>query len=160
MDHDSEQVFYKLGELSEKLGVETSVLRFWEKSFPQIKPLKTGPRRRLYRPRDLELFGEIKRLLYGERFTIAGAQKRLGAGRGQGRLFEDDIEKTGAPPPAEAPPEPAADPSARTNALLAETRQGLLEIKAMLLARRPGETAPPGPNPAPPAPSKKKRTPR
>lgn len=157
MDHDSEHVFFKLSELSEKLGVETSVLRFWEKSFPQIKPLKTGPRRRLYRPRDLELFGEIKRLLYEERFTIAGAKKRLGADSRQGRLF-DDLEKMAVPPPAEEPPETAADQSARALALLAETRRGLLEIKNMLLTRRPDETGRPVPSPARPAPSRKKPT--
>ena len=87
---DSEQVFYKLSELSEMLGVETSVLRFWEKEFPQIKPMKVSPRKRLYRRKDFEVFREIKRLLYEERFTIAGAKKRLTQNEsGQGLLFDD-----------------------------------------------------------------------
>ena len=87
---DSEQVFYKLSELSEMLGVETSVLRFWEKEFPQIKPMKVSPRKRLYRRKDFEVFREIKRLLYEERFTIAGARKRLIQNEnGQGLLFDD-----------------------------------------------------------------------
>lgn len=88
---DQEQVFYKLSELSEMLGVETSVLRFWEKEFPQIKPMKVSPRKRLYRRKDFETFSEIKRLLYEERFTIAGAKKRLEqADQRQGVLFDDN----------------------------------------------------------------------
>lgn len=90
MVSDSEQVFYKMSELSEMLGVETSVLRFWEKEFPQIKPMKVSQRKRLYRRKDLDAFKEIKRLLYEERFTIAGARKRLSQGdSGQGLLFDD-----------------------------------------------------------------------
>ena len=87
---DPEQVFYKLSELSEMLGVETSVLRFWEKEFPQIKPMKVSQRKRLYRRKDFETFREIKHLLYEERFTIAGAKKRLEQSESrQGVLFDD-----------------------------------------------------------------------
>lgn len=87
---DSEQVFYKMSELSEMLGVETSVLRFWEKEFAQIKPMKVSQRKRLYRRKDFELFREIKRLLYDERFTIAGAKKRLeSSDPKQGLLFDE-----------------------------------------------------------------------
>jgi len=78
MASEAEQVFYKLSELSTLLGVGTSVLRFWEKEFGEVlKPLKAGPRKKLYRPRDLEVFREIKRLLQEERYTIAGARRRL-----------------------------------------------------------------------------------
>ena len=77
---DSGQIFFKIGDLSEKLGVESHVLRFWEKEFPQIKPLKVGAKKRLYRPQELALFQEIKKLLYEERYTIAGARKKLEAG--------------------------------------------------------------------------------
>ena len=90
MASDSEQVFYKLSELSEMLGVETSVLRFWEKEFPQIKPMKVSQRKRLYRRKDFETFREIKHLLYDERFTIAGAKKRLSQSEaGQSLLFDE-----------------------------------------------------------------------
>jgi DNA-binding transcriptional MerR regulator len=78
MASETEQVFYKLSEISILLGVGTSVLRFWEKEFGEaLKPLQVGPRKRLYRPRDLEIFREIKRLLQEERYTIAGARRRL-----------------------------------------------------------------------------------
>ena len=53
------------------------VLRFWETRFPQIKPLKRGGGRRYYRPDDVELLRAIKRLLYGEGYTIKGVQKLL-----------------------------------------------------------------------------------
>ena len=133
MDHDSEQVFYKLAELSELLGVENSVLRFWEKEFPQIKPMKVGPRKRLYRKKDLETFQEIKTLLYEDRFTIAGAKKRLSQGDARQRsLFEDD-DKIGAAPIV---PEEEDEPSVglrSARALLDETRRGLLEIRDMLM---------------------------
>jgi DNA-binding transcriptional MerR regulator len=53
------------------------VLRFWETEFPQLKPHKGGSGQRLYRKRDVEMVLEIKRLLYDEGFTIAGARKSL-----------------------------------------------------------------------------------
>jgi len=140
MDHDPEQVFYKLAELSELLGVENSVLRFWEKEFPQIKPMKVGPRKRLYRRKDLETFQEIKSLLYEDRFTIAGAKKRLSQGDTRQRgLFEDD-DKLGAPPLIEDEV-PASDQLKSARALLDETRRGLLEIRDLLLSRRPDQPA-------------------
>ena len=86
MASEAEQVFYKLSELSDLLGVKTSVLRFWEKEFgAAVKPLQAGPRKKLYHPRDLEAFREIKRLLQEERYTIDGARRRLEmAGKGKG----------------------------------------------------------------------------
>jgi DNA-binding transcriptional MerR regulator len=138
MSHDSEQVFYKLSELSEMLGVETSVLRYWEKEFSQIKPMKVGPRKRLYRRKDFEIFEEIKRLLYEERFTVAGAQKRLRGGSSrQGRLFEDD-DLIGAPPPPPDDPETAGEQLRSLRAVLDDTRRSLLQIKD-ILARTPAK---------------------
>ncbi len=127
MPVDPDQIFFKLSELSELLGVESHVLRFWEKEFSQIRPMKTGPRKRLYRKKDLETFQKIKRLLYEDRFTIAGARKRLeNPEPDQGELFLEDrvgSEPAGADPIHEA---------ARLRALLDETRRGLLSIKDML----------------------------
>ena len=145
MEHDPEQVFYKLNELSEMLGVETSVLRFWEKEFPQIKPMKVSPRKRLYRHRDLEIFQEIKRLLYEERFTIAGAKKRLNPeGFRQGRLFEDGDKLGDAlddlPLLASAAPQEAGQLRA-ARSLLEATRRDLLLIKE-ILAKPPGRVSP------------------
>lgn len=137
MDHEPEQVFYKLVELSEMLGVESSVLRFWEKEFPQIKPMKVGPRKRLYRHRDLELFQEIKRLLYDERFTIAGARKRLDRDDfRQGRLFDDD-DKVDSLPLFEAG-KSSDEKLLAARRIIDETRRDLIQIRDMLTSgRRP-----------------------
>jgi len=142
MDHEPEQVFYKIGELSEMLGVESSVLRFWEKEFSQIRPMKVGPRKRLYRHRDLELFQEIKHLLYQERFTIAGAKKRLDREDfRQGRLFDDD-DKVEALPLFEAG-KSSDEKLLDARRVISETRRDLMQIRDMLAAgsRRPARKA-------------------
>jgi len=72
-----EKQYFKIGEVSEILDVEPYVLRYWESEFKLLKPTRTRARQRLYHKRDLELLLEIKHLLYDEKFTIAGAKKRL-----------------------------------------------------------------------------------
>jgi DNA-binding transcriptional MerR regulator len=72
-----EKLYYKIGEVSEITGVEPYVLRYWESEFKIINPARTNSKQRLYRKRDLELILEVKKLLYKEKFTIAGAKKRL-----------------------------------------------------------------------------------
>lgn len=65
-----------ISEAAEVLGVEPHVLRFWEKQFPQITPLKQR-NRRYYRPEDMAALQEVKALLYAEGFTIEGAKRQL-----------------------------------------------------------------------------------
>ena len=143
MSHDSEQVFYKISELSEMLGVESSVLRFWEKEFPQIKPMKVGQRKRLYRRKDFEVFQEIKRLLYDERFTIAGAKKRLDrADSRQGDLFEND-DKISSLPLFEDKREAESDQLRTARAKIDEARKGLLQIREILTKGRTVSPSPP-----------------
>ena len=72
-----EKLYFKIGEVSEITGVEPYVLRYWESEFKIISPVRTNSKQRLYRKRDLELILEVKKLLYKEKFTIAGAKKRL-----------------------------------------------------------------------------------
>jgi DNA-binding transcriptional MerR regulator len=55
------------------------VLRFWESEFPQLKPVKSSTGQRMYRQRDVENVLHIKKLLYEEGFTIAGARQQLKA---------------------------------------------------------------------------------
>lgn len=148
---DSEQVFYKLKELSEKLEVESSVLRFWEKEFTQIKPLEAGPRKRLYRHQDLEIFAEIKRLLYEERYTIAGAKKRLKINLQRSGAVKDEAQSL--PPQAESD---EAEELRKTRAQLEEARQGLRMIKALLATGRNGSPAGPAAASHRPSPIKKK----
>jgi DNA-binding transcriptional MerR regulator len=72
-----EKIYFKIGEVSEIVGVEPYVLRYWETEFELLKPAKAPSKHRLYKKRDVELLLEIKRLLYTEGFTIEGARKKL-----------------------------------------------------------------------------------
>jgi DNA-binding transcriptional MerR regulator len=72
-----DKLYFKIGEVSEIIGVEPYVLRYWETEFPALKPSKSRSQQRMYRKRDVELLIEIKRLLYEEMYTIAGAKKQL-----------------------------------------------------------------------------------
>ena len=72
-----DKIYFKIGEVSEIVGVEPYVLRYWETEFEVLKPSKAPSRHRLYKKRDVELLLDIKRLLYGEGFTIEGARKKL-----------------------------------------------------------------------------------
>jgi len=72
-----ERLYYRIGEVSRITGVRPHVLRYWESEFKVIKPYKAGSLQRLYRKKDLDLILKIKKLLYEEGFTIAGAKKRI-----------------------------------------------------------------------------------
>jgi DNA-binding transcriptional MerR regulator len=72
-----DKLYFKIGEVSELLGVEAYVLRYWETEFPVLSPKKSGTGHRLYRRKDVELLLRIKHLLYDRRFTIEGARQTL-----------------------------------------------------------------------------------
>ncbi|HYY24929.1 MAG TPA: MerR family transcriptional regulator [Candidatus Udaeobacter sp.] len=72
-----DKIYFKIGEVSEIVGVEPYVLRYWETEFEVLKPSKAPSRHRLYKKRDVQLLLDIKRLLYTEGFTIEGARKKL-----------------------------------------------------------------------------------
>ena len=72
-----DKLYFKIGEVSELLGVEPYVLRYWEGEFPVLSPKKSGTGHRLYRRKDVELLLRIKHLLYEKRFTIEGARQSL-----------------------------------------------------------------------------------
>ena len=74
-----DKLYFKIGEVSELLGVEPYVLRFWETEFRVLSPKKSGTGHRLYRRKDVELLLRIKHLLYEKRFTIEGARQALHA---------------------------------------------------------------------------------
>lgn len=79
------KLYFRIGEVSDIVGVKPYVLRYWESEFPDIKPSKSKSGQRLYKRRDVELLVGIKRLLYDDRFTIDGARKRLKeVARGEG----------------------------------------------------------------------------
>ena len=76
--------YYRIGEVSRMTGVKPYVLRYWESEFRWMAPQKSRSKQRLYRRRDIDMILLIKKLLYEQRFTIAGARKKLrnlGAGK-------------------------------------------------------------------------------
>lgn len=72
-----DRLYYRIGEVSRITGLKPHVLRYWESEFKVIKPHKEGSLQRLYRRKDLDLILKIKKLLYEEGFTIAGAKKKI-----------------------------------------------------------------------------------
>jgi DNA-binding transcriptional MerR regulator len=97
-----DKAYFRIGEVARILGVKPYVLRYWESEFKAIKPQKSRSQQRLYRRRDVELLVRIKKLLYEERFTIAGARRRL---REEGAAGIETNEGE-APEPRGAPPKP------------------------------------------------------
>lgn len=77
MSDKAPEAFRTISEVAEQLDVPQHVLRFWETRFSQIRPMKRGGGRRYYRPADVDLLKGIRTLLYGEGYTIRGAQKIL-----------------------------------------------------------------------------------
>ena len=113
-----EKLYFRIGEVAELCRLPAYVLRFWETEFPQLKPVKSSTGQRMYRHKDVESVLHIKKLLYEEGFTIAGARQHLRA--------ENKGEKKQAPLPF---PE-------RSASNLKHLREGLREILGMLSARR------------------------
>ncbi|MDR1080985.1 MAG: MerR family transcriptional regulator [Deltaproteobacteria bacterium] len=89
------QLLFKAGEIAEKLDLQPSVVRHWEKEFAKhLKPIRLDSGRKLYRKGDLEFFAEIKRLLRVERLTVEGAKLRIAQGQlsRRGRISQDDLQ--------------------------------------------------------------------
>jgi DNA-binding transcriptional MerR regulator len=112
-----ERLYFRIGEVAGLCRLPAYVLRFWETEFPQLKPVKSSTGQRMYRRKDVESVLRIKKLLYEQGFTIAGARQHLRA----------EIKSDKKQPPL---PFPAA-----SDANLNPIRQGLREILSMLSAR-------------------------
>ncbi|HUH65126.1 MAG TPA: MerR family transcriptional regulator [Syntrophales bacterium] len=102
--------YFRIGEVSKILNVDTYVVRFWESEFKSIKPIRTKSDQRLYRRKDLQELLLIKELLYTERFTISGAKKQLLKMKEDSARQEKDCREQN----------------------FAELKKGLLQIKKML----------------------------
>jgi DNA-binding transcriptional MerR regulator len=74
-----DKLYFKIGEVSDLLGVEPYVLRYWETEFSALSPKKSGTGHRLYRRKDVALLLRIKYLLYEKKFTLEGARQSLQA---------------------------------------------------------------------------------
>jgi DNA-binding transcriptional MerR regulator len=72
-----EKLFFRIGEVCDLIKVQPHVLRYWETEFPMLAPQKNRAGQRVYRRKDVEMVFRIRDLLYEEKFTIAGAKKKL-----------------------------------------------------------------------------------
>jgi DNA-binding transcriptional MerR regulator len=79
-----EKAYFRIGEVSKLLNVESYVIRYWETEFRSVKPTRTKSAQRLYRKKDVEELLTIRDLLYSQRFTINGAKKQLAKMRQEG----------------------------------------------------------------------------
>lgn len=114
---------FRIGEVSRLTGTKAFVLRYWETEFPTLEPVKSDSGHRMYRREDIETVFEIKRLLYDEGFTIAGARRHL-------------AEQSGGTVEADGEAVPAAHPTTREreHGLTRTQRKCLLDLREELLA--------------------------
>ncbi len=117
------KLYYKIGEVCEIVGVPAHVLRYWETEFPMLTPPKSRGGQRTYRPADIELLLRIRKLLYDDGFTIAGARKRLG-GRKRSAA-QEPVEGGRGPAGAEIP-------QVQTDEPLGKVRKELENILTLL----------------------------
>lgn len=87
-----DKLYFKIGEVSDLVGVKPYVLRYWESEFKEITPVKSRTNQRLYKRRDVELILAIRDLLYGKRFTINGAKQHLKDEKSQRRFKGDFVD--------------------------------------------------------------------
>jgi DNA-binding transcriptional MerR regulator len=113
-----DKLYFRIGEVSRLCRLPAYVLRFWETEFPQLKPVKSSAGQRMYRQRDVENVLHIKRLLYDQGFTIAGARQHLKVEAKPSQRQSD----------LPFPKQRSAD--------LKKVRQGLQEILGILKGRR------------------------
>jgi len=92
----TQERLYRISEVARLADLKPFVLRYWEEEFPMLEPVKDEAGRRLYRQEDVDLIFRIKRLLYDEGFTIAGARRHLREQNGT-----SGAERGGANPGAE-----------------------------------------------------------
>jgi len=117
-----DKLYFRIGEVAKLLSLPAYVLRFWETEFPQLKPTKSNTGQRMYRRREVELAIRVKKLLYEEGFTIAGARERLKAESKPAKV------QSGLPFPKTAPTDS-----------LREVKRGLTEILAILSSKNGGK---------------------
>jgi DNA-binding transcriptional MerR regulator len=124
-----DRLYFKIGDVARICDVKTYVLRFWESQFPQLKPNKSGNGQRLYRRRDVELALEIKRLVHGEGFTLAGARQ----------VLEQRGRRTAPLPQISHEVHSQSQPTTSASTVIDEVRTELREIAGLLSANVPAQ---------------------
>jgi DNA-binding transcriptional MerR regulator len=123
-----EKELYRIGEVSRLTETKPFVLRYWETEFPMLQPVKSPSGHRLYRPQDVDMVLKIKRLLYDEGFTIAGARRHLREQNGPGETH------SAAAGPAAGLPEDAS-PQLLSRKMLLDLRDTLRAFLTLLERR-------------------------
>jgi DNA-binding transcriptional MerR regulator len=77
MENRSEKKYMKIGEVAAIIGVPATTLRFWEKNFPQIKPMKNKKGDRFYTQKDLEVLKEIHYLSHSKGLKLSSVSKTV-----------------------------------------------------------------------------------
>ena len=113
-----DKLYFRIGEVGRLCGLPCYVLRFWETEFPQLKPSKGSTGQRMYRRVDVENVLRVKKLLYEEGFTIAGARQHM----------RTESKRKQSPLPFAVP--------ATNLSQLRQVRQGLREILGILTHKR------------------------
>lgn len=72
-----DKMAFKIGEISDLLGLKNHVLRYWESEFQGLKPKKSNRNQRMYTVREIELLLMIRKFLYVDKFSVSGARKAL-----------------------------------------------------------------------------------
>jgi DNA-binding transcriptional MerR regulator len=72
-----EKLYFSIGEVAEMFDVNSSLIRFWEKEFPQLQPRKNNRGNRVYSKKDIELFRKIHHLVKDKGYTLDGAKNAL-----------------------------------------------------------------------------------
>ena len=85
----AKKVYYSIGEVCDLSGLKPHVLRYWESQFDVLNPTKNRAGNRVYRSKEIEVILLVKHLLYEEKYTIEGANKRLIEMRRAGELQEE-----------------------------------------------------------------------
>ena len=128
-----EKIYFRIGEVSELAKLPTYVLRFWETEFPQLKPTKSSTGQRMYRRKDVEYVMQIRKLLYEDGFTIAGAREKLREEMRSNRLRnkapEQSLSEVARSPQATLP---FLAPMNDTDPKLRKVRQQLREVLDLL----------------------------
>lgn len=77
------KLYYSISEVARQFDVNESLLRYWEKEFPQLRPKKAGRGVRQYTEEDIETVKLIYHLVKERGMTLPGARKRLRDNKGQ-----------------------------------------------------------------------------
>jgi DNA-binding transcriptional MerR regulator len=72
-----EKLYYSIGEVADMFGVNTSLIRFWEKEFDIIKPKKNKKGNRFFTLQDIENIRLIYHLVKEKGLTLSGAKKKI-----------------------------------------------------------------------------------